>query len=818
MFNFSHIRMKFLIFALVFAVASSAYAGNFKGRVVESTTNEPQSNIVVILKEKKIRVKTDKNGEFVIRNIESGDYTLQFPGRSLTTNELKIKVTEADEKIQQLSVTFRTLQMNDVEVYSSNRRLQKITEAPSAISVVSAKEIELATSHGQLSKTLENIQGVDVVQSGMNDFNVNTRGFNNSINRRVLVLIDGRDPSTPLLNLMEWNSLQTNLADVSKIEVVRGPGSALYGANAYNGVINITTNAPKDVLGTRVSVTGGEFNTLRADARNAGNILDNLYYKVNVGYATQKQAWISSRDTTMGGTLEYAGLVRDVTGYRAGVDTIKSIATLIDDHKIATSIFGTARFDYELNQNSTLLAEFGYSRYGNEYFVNQTGRILIPDIEKPFARLAYNSKNWNVQAHWSKRYSIIPQIVMNAAASSGENSDDYVVDAQWNDSFLDDKLKIVAGASQEYQNVISAVAGSAALLSPDSIRNNFSGVYAQFEYSLANNLQAVFAARMDRSSLFETQFSPKGAIVWTPITDQTFRFTVNRSFLRPSYSDYQRRSAAGAPLNYNAIDSAIAAQFGISKLGLSLLPQWNMGNPTIGVESAMSYEFGYKGVVTKNLYITADIYLNDRSNFISNPLGGLAPNVYIPVRYSSQAANDSLKAKLSRINPAYYDRLSIDPVTGKPALIVAPKNIGLVSENGFELGANYYLNDQVMISANYTHLGFRIKENEIAANKILPNTSANKFNFGVNYEEKNGALPFNVSLQLRGVEGFKWIAGFYEGYVPEYWVTNLSGGVSITKDVKLGVNIFNLLNRKHYEIFGGTFLERYATATLSYTF
>ncbi|MGA1435725.1 MAG: TonB-dependent receptor plug domain-containing protein, partial [Candidatus Kapaibacteriota bacterium] len=310
----------------------------------------------------------------------------------------------------------------DITVFGASRRQQKITEAPAAVSVVMPAELARANSHGQIAKTIEGIQGVDVVQSGMNDFNVNMRGFNNSINRRVLVLRDGRAPSTPLLNLVEWNSFQTNMGDVASIEVVRGPGSALYGSNAYNGVINITSSAPKDIQGTRVSLTGGQFNTFRGDIRHAGGI-GSLFYKFNAGYSTQSQSWVNSRDTTKGGTLEYPGLARDVTGNRAGVGNITSIDSLINANRNATNMFGSARFDYELTNDQRLTAEMGFSRYGGEYFVNQTGRILINDVEKPFVRLAYNSSNFNVQAHWNRRNTITPQIVMNAAASSAERSD-----------------------------------------------------------------------------------------------------------------------------------------------------------------------------------------------------------------------------------------------------------------------------------------------------------------------------------------------------------------------------------------------------------
>ena len=83
-------------------------------------------------------------------------------------------------------------------------------------------------------------------------------------------------------------------------------------------------------------------------------------------------------------------------------------------------MFGSARIDYSLNPDARITTEFGFSKYGGEYFVNQTGRILINDTEKPYVRLAYNSQDINVQAHWNRRNTASPQIVLNAAASSAE--------------------------------------------------------------------------------------------------------------------------------------------------------------------------------------------------------------------------------------------------------------------------------------------------------------------------------------------------------------------------------------------------------------
>jgi outer membrane receptor for ferrienterochelin and colicins len=800
----------------------SAQTGSISGKIINNEGN-PVSALTVRVNNLKLRATTNIEGSFKLTNVPKGEQTLIFSGLGYKTTTKQISVKSGENSILNVTIETSDIPMSEVSVYGAARRMQKITEAPAAVSVVLPTDIERGNNHGQLAKTLEHFPGVDVVQSGMNDFNVNTRGFNNSINRRVLVLLDGRDPSTPLLNLVEWNSFQTSLSDVSKIEVVRGPGSALYGTNAYNGVINITSNAPRDVLGTRVAITGGQYSTFRGNIRHAGEIDDNFSYKVTANYSRQKQAWISSRDTAHGGTLEYPGLGADVIDgrvRRAGIDSVGNIAALIAANDVAESISGTARVDYNFSQDEILTAEIGGSRYGGEYFVNTTGRILINDVEKPYARLAYNSKHWNVQANWSRRNAMSPHIVMSATATSSERSDVTVVDAQWNDSFMDDKLKIIGGVSHEYQHVNTSTVGATPLLSPDNLHNNFSGLYGQIEYKLMDNLQFVGAARFDRSTFFESQFSPKGGLVYTPIENHTFRATVNRSFLRPSYGDKFRRSVVGGlppTVNLARFDSIISAQTGVAKLNLpSITPQvLFLGNPNIGVETALSYEIGYKGIISKNLYVTVDAYWNNRSNFISQALGGLAPEYFTPIRYGNVQADSMMRAMIGTATYDRYSGLSLDVETGRPALSITPTNIGLINEYGVELGVNYYATNNLLLTGNIALLDYDIVENKVTAQKIVPNTSPTRINLGAQYEERG---VFDVGVNIHGAKGFEWVAGTVQGSVPEYWVVNFNASYNFTKDLRLGVNVFNLLDRQHYQIFGGTILRRYATAEASFTF
>jgi outer membrane receptor protein involved in Fe transport len=88
-------------------------------------------------------------------------------------------------------------------------------------------------------------------------------------------------------------------------------------------------------------------------------------------------------------------------------------------------------------------------------------------------------------------------------------------------------------------------------------------------------------------------------------------------------------------------------------------------------------------------------------------------------------------------------------------------------------------------------------------------------NAGLSYTSREG---FNAAVSMKWVEGHRWAAGVFEGFIPEYTIVNLLAGYQITKNVFLGFNVYNLLNRKHYEIFGGSVLERRILGSLTTTF
>lgn len=811
------------LLVMLVLTAVMATAGSIVGTVKDSTTGNGLQGIRVTVKGTNIFVLTSGDGRFSLRNVPPGNHTLVASGPGwLPTTVAGVNV--ADDVVGTADIVMRSSNrnVNDVVVYAAARKNQKLTDAPAAVSVVTPLDVERATSHGSLGKTLEHLPGVDVVMSGSNDFNINTRGFNNSINRRTLVLIDGRDPSTPLINLNEWNSASALLNDVAGIEVVRGPGSALYGQNAYNGVVNIRTNAPRDVLGTRVSLTAGEYETYRASLRHAG-ASGALSYKINVGASHQLNYGLVPRVNT----AEYSALDAALRGANAYDKKAISEAA-----RRPFAVVGTARLDYDLAENETMTLEGGMTASGNEMYVNQTGRLLVQRVEKPFVRAAYNSEHVSVQALWQRRDipDALPQLVYNAAARSLEASMTTGVDAQYNNTLLDGRLRYIVGAQYEYQDVSSPTDSAGifkadmTLISPERVSAIFAGAYGQLEYKATDAITLVGALRVDGSRLFETQISPKLGIVVEPMAGQSFRLTLNRSFLRPSYTELFRRSPAGGPLNLapivQTIDSVLAARYGAgtqSNLPTASLSRFSVGNPDLTPESALSIELGYRGSLTDRLLFSAEAYYNQRSNLITLPLAGVTYDLY-PAMQKTNSGNDAANAVgdsilRAQLGATTYNGLAI--YEGKPAVVLSSTNVAVVNEYGMEASATYMLTNELSVTANYAYMDFVVSSNDVPFQQIVANTSQHRANLGVEYVMQN---VFDVGLTARWVDGFPWLAGAFVGTVPTYTVVNLNAGVSLIDNLRLSVNVFNLLDNVHYEVFGGTLLRRQATATVTYTF
>lgn len=791
-----------------FIIAYNLYAYSIIGTAVSSETREPIIGLTIKIKENNQIAKTKSNGKFILKDVKSGTYTLINGNGIYGDFSESVVVIDKDITIE-IQVKDKEYKTNDVIVYSATKRLEKITESPAAVAVKTKDDIDKTARTGQLARAFEGIAGIDIMQSGSSDFIINTRGFNSGLNRRLLVLQDGRDAAMPLLGAQEWNSFSLPLDEFERVELVRGPSASLYGANAFNGVLNLTSFAPKNCVGSKVSLLGGENETYRADIRHAG-LIGNFGYKVTLGYS-HKLNYAHRRDSVQ--FFEYA------MDYQ-----FKEKKVMNEDDRETKSAYGTFRLDYDIDDNKTITGEFGYSKSFGEIYVFGLGRTLVKEVDRPYIRLAYNSNNINVHFHYMNRNAVDTMWLMVPGAPLLDNSNDYMLDMQHNFNITDD-LSVVWGISEQLQNIRTF--GTSI---PNDVDADYTGVYGQLEWKLNDMLKFVGSARYDHASIHDAQFSPRISAVFSPIKDHQFRLSFGRAFQRPNYSELYRVTAdapaftsTGAPVNFanvqKAINDSLTALTGTTQnvnLGLAGLKAYSLGNEDLKVESIIGYEFGYKGIITDDLYVTCDLYYNRINDFITNflPAVNTKYQAWSPSLTGDLAQYNDLVKQMVTSNLKERDQHRLSYYNGKPALVISNTNVGEVEQYGIELNLNYNLSQNLSCNANYAYYDFNVVKSD-KSQPLLPNTSPNRFNLSLNYEVKK---QWDAALSFNYTEGYRWLAGIYEGYVPSYAIVNLNAGIYIIDKLHLGINVFNLLNRQFYQVYGGTYLPRYTTARLSWEF
>ncbi len=780
--KFSYRKTSKLVLLFLFVVSFTTViwaqqAGNISGKVSDKNTGEALIGVNILLKGTNFGNASNVKGEYEIKNIPVGTYTVVFSAVGYSTEEIPNVEVQAGKTISlNASLAPKAFQLGDIAVYGASRRREKITDAPAAISVLGTEEIKLNASHGQLPRLLEAQPGVDLVQSGMQDFNVNSRGFNSSVTRRVLVLMDGRDLSAAFLGQQEWGSLSIPLDDIDNIEFVRGPGSALYGTNAFNGVINITTLAPRKIAGTKISLSAGELNMFRGDIRQAGVIDDHWSYKVNVG-RVQSDSWDENRLTP---PFEYPGL--------------RPERRAIEDKKLSYT-YGSGRIDYDFENGDLITAEGGITQVDNDVLVTGIGRLNVGRGLRPWGRLHYGSQHLDLQA-WAEGRTTERDI--HSLASGGrlsETSSIVQFEGQYNYSFFNDDLKFIIGGSHRFGHVNmdeTAMAGTQDY--------TVTGAYGQVEYKLLPNLNVIAAGRFDRTTYEATRFSPRGAVVWNFVKNHTFRVTYNKAFLLPSVSEYFLRVLAGvrdlSPLGINkGKPTRILA----------------LGNENLTPERIEGVEVGYKGIFLDNkLFVTVDGYANRVNNFITDLLQGVNP-VY-PFNGAPAGLADLIRNGSPSQGIPAIPGLTVLP-SGETAIVLSYTNKGKVDERGVEVSFNYYVVDELMLMGNWSWFDFDVKEQQ-TGDQLLPNNPKHKFGFGATYKKDQ----LEVSLTGRYVQSFKWAAGVFVGEIPSYTLFNFAAGYQVNNNVRLGLNVTNLFDNEVYQIFGGSVIGRQAIGTVTLTF
>ncbi|HYI13432.1 MAG TPA: TonB-dependent receptor [Thermoanaerobaculia bacterium] len=808
----SRLSARVLALALLTLLAvPSLFAANGRiaGRITRADGSGIGGVIVQIVELSRVEL-TDSDGNFRFDAVPEGSYTLSMVAVDNAVNE-NVTVAGGQTARVDKQVDWQLSVAETITVYSASRRTERVVDAPAAVTVISEEDIEAVASSGQAARIIENAPGVDFTQSGLYDSNFNARGFNSSLNRRILTLIDGRDPSVAFLGSQEWAALSVPIDEMASVELVRGPGSALYGANAFSGVLNMTTKQPRQNPGGRLLVSGGDLNTRRADLRHAGGFGTEVYYRVTGGYQ-QSDDYARSRNLTVEYTVPCT-----TTGQ---INCLRREPVPLELTEVNIR-FGGLRFDKHFANTSVFTAEGGYATIEGPIFQTGIGRVQVTDVERPWARLNYNTLHWNVGTYYDSRVAE-RQIAM--ASGSGalpgspglwEDSSNLHAELQTNWGFLaDDRARVVGGVAWNKQEVDTSDPTGFHTLMDSAKDETQQSAFGQVEFDVTKSLKLVGAARWDDSTLHEAQFSPKGALVFSFARNHSVRYGYNEAFQRPNYSELFLVAPAGAPVNLAAAAAANPASAplapALQALGFSNLRLLARGNNDLDVEKVKSHELGYAGIFGGKVFLTVDLYKSNLTNFVTDLLPG------VNTAYAPYVIPGSLPAPVQAGLTAFLgaalgpNRGGLTTVGGLPALVFSYANAGEVDTQGGEIAVNYYLTNNWLLDFNYSHFDFDVKSAALG-DRLLPNAPENKYNLGVGWRGSR----VDAKVTYRYVEEFDWAAGVFVGTVPQYEVMNLAANVRLTDMFGIGVDVSNALDNEHFESFGGDLLQRRALGFLS---
>lgn len=207
-------------------------------------------------------------------------------------------------------------------VVTASRYGQDPLDSPSTLTVLTAEDIRLS-GVTTIPELLRRVVGVDVAQMGGGHADISIRGFNRELNNKVLVLVDGRSTYWDFFGATVWPALPIVLEEIDRIEIIRGPGSAVYGANAVTGVINILTKVPGEMQEATVHVDAGTIGYRRGSVVTSGRLGDHRY-KFSAGFANHGR-WEKDLDLSEEELLEPDSVLQP---FYADQDTALSNATL----------------------------------------------------------------------------------------------------------------------------------------------------------------------------------------------------------------------------------------------------------------------------------------------------------------------------------------------------------------------------------------------------------------------------------------------------------------------------------------------------------
>lgn len=447
-------------------------------------------------------------------------------------------------------------------VTSVSKKPEDSFRSAAAVYVINNQDIKHSGAT-HIADVLRGVPGLNVARVDANNWAITSRGFNGSFSNKLLVLVDGRTIYTPSFSGVYWNVQNMPLDDIERIEVIRGPGASLWGANAVNGIINIITKSARDTQGVAATTLVGNEDRNVTDARYGGKIGEDAYYRVYGHYER-----------------------RDSTEMPQGVDSHN------DWHNKKSGF--RADWKGDDTQNYTVQGDIYDAKIGLDSYV--------PSFTDPsgydFMSENIHAQGFNVLGRWESKQSANMNSKVQAYTDyqshkySSLQQEIYTFDLDYQTALkTSDRNDLIWGAGAR---IINSDFGDSfdISLSKDTSTSHIISAFLQDQYALSpNELYFTVGSKLEHNNFTGVEVEPSARLAWYPADNQTVWGAVSRSVRMPSILE------KGTTLNFETIAPGVIAQ-------------QQAGNKTLSEEN-MSYELGYRIKPRNDVTIDSTVFLND---------------------------------------------------------------------------------------------------------------------------------------------------------------------------------------------------------------
>jgi len=661
--------------------------------------------------------------------------------------------------------------VDDIVVVTASRREKQLLNAPATMSVLT--EDVLGHAPGQtLTDLLRLVPGVNTVQSSARDVNVTIRAATGTLSDSSLVLLDGRSIYQDFFGFVAWDFLPIDPLEIKQIEVIRGPASAVWGANAMTGVVNVITKTPREMQGTSVSIrfgqfdrspTGGAFDgggLFAISAMHAEAPSDRFAYKVSAGVLTQ-ESFLRPTGTVPGTQTAYPAFENRGT-----------LQPKLD-----------ARADYQLaDGRQAIVLAGGIS--GTEGIIH-TGLGPL-DVQRgstfKYGRMTYTRDRLKLQAFVNALDGEAPALLKQGLDGRPlefrfENQA-YDVEIS-NLNVLGARHLLSYGGNFRHNNFDLSFA-------PRGTSRNEGGAYVQDTIFLSEHFRWVVGTRVDQFDVLKKPVvSPRTSFLMKPRESQTFRLSFNRAFRAPSFVN-------------SFFETSFLNQIDLGPAGPFQFPAVAVGNEQLKAEGLTAYEAGYIGGFGRTT-LGAALYLYRTSNTILFTQAGSYTSSHPPPGWP--------------LPPAVLDQL-IAAGRGLPSQLTY-LNFDRISDRGLELSADVRLTTATSAFANYTWQADPMPRGFDISELNLPPT--HRFNIGVTLAR--GRYFGTLSGSFVDAAFWQDVLPGYEGPTEAYTLVDGGFGVHSTdRTMTVAVRGTNLLNKPVQQHVFGDVIRRTVTGEVRFGF